>query len=86
MEGERLRWISSWEGRLSRCRFRVREEKRVGDWTRWGVWKSRDNMFEGGEERRELDREISESERFLLIVMFAIIDNCRVDVGLVARR
>ena len=43
-------------------------------------------MFEGGEERRELDREISESERFLLIVMFAITDNCRINVGLIARR
>jgi hypothetical protein len=28
-------------------------------------------MFEGGDDRRELDREISESDRFLLIVIFA---------------
>jgi hypothetical protein len=56
-------------GRLSRWRFRVREEKREGV---WGAWMESMDMKledESGDERIELVVEISESERLRLITM-----------------
>jgi hypothetical protein len=78
---ENIRCTSDSEGRLSRRRLRVREEKREGVWiVVWGVvMLSRAVRLpdERGEERRELVVEISESERLRLRTMVVVaVLNC----------
>lgn len=77
-EGEKvqdIRWTWASEGRLSRCRLRVREEKRdrEGDMLDWGPEVSRFMRF--GLESIEEVVEISESDRLrLMTILMSVVE------------